>query len=102
MQQGKAGGGVPVPLSMSCTHGCLGASSWPATGPSSLQTKRARGGHTRWPHPFPRDLGSHSGWGGPGRDQQLARPLGFCPKGPPPKKKNQGTAGVSGMPCGVV
>lgn len=88
MQQGTTGS-VPAQVSMSCTRGLahrrLGASSWPATGPSSLQTKRARGGHTQWPHPFPRDLDSHSSWGGPNRDQQPARPLSFCPNAPQPK-----------------
>lgn len=90
---------MPAQVSMSRTpdlvHKHLGASSWPVTGPSSVQTKWARGGHTQWPHPFPRDLGSHSSWGGAGRDQELASPLGFCPNAPPP---NQGTGGVSGIP----
>lgn len=97
---------MPAQVSMSRTpdlvHEHLGASSWPVTQPSSVQTKWARGGHTQWPHPFPRDLGSHSSWGGPGRDQQLASPLGFCPNAPPKEEKNQGTGGVSGIPCGVV
>lgn len=82
---------MPAQVSMSRTpdlvHEHLGASSWPVTRPSSVQTKWARGGHTQWPHPFPRDLGSHSSWGGPGRDQQLASPLGFCPNAPPKRRK---------------
>lgn len=80
---------MPAQVSMSRTpdlvHEHLGASSWPVTGPSSVQTKWTRGGHTQWPHPFPRDLGSHSSWGGAGRDQQLASPLGFCSNAPPQK-----------------
>lgn len=71
-RQARAGS-VPAQVSMpriqDPTHRRLGASPWPTTGPSSLQTKRARGGPTQQPHPFPRDLGSHSGWGGPGGDQ---------------------------------
>lgn len=76
-RQARAGS-EPAQVSMPCirgpTHRRLGASPWPATGPSSLQTKRARGGPTQQPHPFPRDLGSHPGWGGPGGDQEPARP----------------------------
>lgn len=54
--------------------------------------------HTAQPHPFPRDLGSHPGWGGPGGDQQPARPQASVLMSP----KNQGTGGVSGIPCRVV